>query len=170
MIGVYRWLLHLYPRAYRREYADEMISVFRNAHADACVGSFGARISFRVREVSGLLSGAVEEQIRLVNGSCQLISFRRFDMRPEFRFPRSTVVLMTITFAGVILAMQKANTIEVKYGGGADSIWPSLPWFLGLTLLFTGVTVVVVWGILFGLKRTGSDRLANLQPDPGSAE
>ena len=164
MLSFYRWLLYLYPSLYRREYADEMISVFRDAKADVSDGSFGERISFRARETWGLLAGAVEEHIRIVGGSYQLISFKRFNMRPEFRFPRSTVFLMSIIFAGVILAMEKANTIQVKYGAGSGSIWPSLPWFLGLTLLFTCATAIVVWGSLFALGRTGAHRLANLQP------
>ena len=164
MLTLYRWLLYLYPSLYRREFADQMVSVFRDAQADVSAGSFGERISFRARETWGLLAGAVQEHIRVISGSYQLISFTRFNMRPEFRFPRSTVFLMSIIFAGVILAMEKANTIQVKYGAGSGSIWPSLPWFLGLTLLFTWATVMVVWGILFALGRTGVHRLANIQP------
>ena len=164
MLTLYRWLLYLYPSLYRREFADQMVSVFRDAQADVSAGSFGERISFRARETWGLLAGAVQEHIRVISGSYQLISFARFDMRPEFRFPRSTVFLMSIIFAGVMLAMEKANTIQVKYGAGSGSIWPSLPWFLGLTLLFTCATVMVVWGILFALGRTGVHRLANIQP------
>jgi hypothetical protein len=164
MLSFYRWLLYLYPSLYRREYADEMISVFRDAQADVSDGGFGERTSFRAHETWGLLAGAVQEHIRIISGSDQLISFTRFDMRPEFRFPRSTVFLMSIIFAGVILAMEKANTIQVKYGAGSGSIWPSLPWFLGLTLLSTCATVMVVWGILFALGRTGAHRLANIQP------
>jgi hypothetical protein len=164
MLSSYRWLLYLYPSVYRREHADEMISVFRDAQADVSDGSFGERICFRARETSGLLAGAVQEHIRIIGGSYPMISFKRFNMRPEFRFPRSTVFLMSIIFAGVILAMEKANTIQVKYGAGSGSIWPSLPWFLGLTLLFTCATVMVVWGILFALGRTGAHRLANIQP------
>lgn len=164
MLSFYRCLLYLYPRLYRHEYADEMVAVFRDAHADVSAGSVKERISFRVRESGGLLAGALQEHIRIISGSHQLISFTRFDMRPEFRFPRSTVFLMSIIFAGVILAMEKANTIQVKYAAGAGSIWPSLPWFLGRTLLFTCVTVMVIWGILFALGRTGVHRLANIQP------
>ena len=166
MIRFYRWLLCLYPSAYRREYADEMVAVFRCAQADTCAGSLGARISFRARELRGLLAGAVHEHIHIFRGSYPSISFTRFDMRPEFRFPRSTVFLMSLVFAMVIFVMGKANTIQVKYGGGADSIWPSLPWFLGLTLLSTCATVTVIWGILYVLGKTGAHRLANIQPCP----
>lgn len=170
MLSLYRWLLYLYPQLYRHEFADEMVSVFRDAHADVSAGSFKERISFRVRESLGLLAGAVREHIRIVTGSYQSISFRGFDVHPEFRFPRSTVFLMSIIFAGVILAMEKANTIQVKYAAGAGSIWPSLPWFLGFTLLFTCAVAMVGWGILFALGRTGTQRLANIQPGSNRTE
>jgi hypothetical protein len=170
MLTFYRCLLYLYPSLYRREFADQMVSVFRDAQADVSARSFGERTSFRARETCGLLAGAVQEHIRVISGSYQLISFTRVDMRPEFRFPRSTVFLMSIIFAGVILAMEKANTIQVKYGAASGSIWPSLPWFLGLTLLFTCATVMVVWGIVFALGRTGAHRLADIRPCPNSTE
>lgn len=164
MLSFYRWLLYLYPQLYRHEYADEMVSVFRDAQAAVRDGSFKERICFPVRESLGLLAGALREHIRIITGGYQSISFRRFDVRPEFRFPRSTVFLMLIIFGGVILTMEKANTIQVKYAAGSGSIWPSLPWFLGFTLLFTCAVAMVGWGILFALGRTGTHRLANLQP------
>jgi hypothetical protein len=160
MLSLYRGLLYLYPSIYRREYSDEMISVFRDAHADVSAASIADRISFRIRETLGLLAGAVRERVRFVSDRYPLIAFRRFDMRPEFRFPRSTVFLMSIIFAGVILAMEKANLIQVKYAAGVGSIWASLPWFLGFTLLFTWGAALVIWGILFALGRTGTHRLA----------
>ena len=46
MLSLYRGLLYLYPSLYRREYADEMISVFRDAHADVSAASLTDRISF----------------------------------------------------------------------------------------------------------------------------
>lgn len=164
MLSFYRGLLHLYPSSYRREYADEMISVFRDAHANASAGSVTERTSFRVRETFGLLAGALRERVRVMSGGYPTISLTRFDMRTEFRFPRSTVLLMSIIFAGVILVMEKANNIQLTYAAGAGSIWPSLPWFLGFTLLFTAAAAMAVWGILFALGRTGAQRLANIQP------
>lgn len=163
MLSVYRGLLYLYPSVYRREYAAEMVSVFRNAQADVSAASLRERFSFRFREGWGLVAGAVQEHLRTMSDSYQSISFRRFDMRPEFRFPRSTVFLMSIIFAGVILAMEKANTIQLKYAAGAGSIWPSLPWFLGFVFLFTCAAALVGLGILFALGRTGAQRIANIQ-------
>jgi hypothetical protein len=164
MLSFYRWLLYLYPPLYRREFAAEMISVFRDAQAEVSGGSFAERIAFHARESGGLIAGALQEHVRIMTGSFPTISFKRFDMRSEFRFPWSTVVLMSIILAGVIVAMEKANTIQLKYAEGVGSIWPSLPWFLGLTLLCTCATVLAIWGILFALGRTGVQRLANLQP------
>jgi hypothetical protein len=166
MLIFYRCLLYLYPPLYRREFADEMISVFRDMQADVLATSFLERILFRVRETEGLLAGALHEHLRIVTGGDQSISFTRSDMRPEFRFPRSTVFLMLLIFGGVIVAMDKANTIQLKYAAGVGSVWPSLPWFLGFTLLFTSVGAVVVWGILFVLGRDGGHRLANIDTAP----
>jgi hypothetical protein len=166
MLALYRWLLYFYPSLYRREFADEMFSVFRDAHADAGATGFAERICFHVRETCGLLAGAVREHLHITSISGSLISFTRFDMRSEFRFPRSTVFLMSLIFGGVILAMEKANTIELKYAAGEQSIWPSLPWFLGFTVLFTFAAAMAVRGILFALGRTGGQRLANIQTGP----
>jgi hypothetical protein len=165
--ALYEGLLHLYPRAYRQQFGDEMIAVFRDADADVHEKGRFATVKFCLREIGGLFRGALAEHARSIFGGCVPfpLSSRRFDMRPEFRFPRSTVFLMSIIFAGVILAMEKADAIQVKYAAGADSIWPSLPWFLGLTLLFTCATVMVIWGILFALGRTGLHRLAKIQPN-----
>jgi hypothetical protein len=165
-VTLYEGLLRLYPRAYRQQFGDEMMAVFREADADVHQEGNLVTARFYLREIGGLFRGALAEHAHHILGSHLPfpLASRRFDMRPEFRFPRSTVFLMSIIFAGVILAMEKANTIQVKYAAGADSIWPSLPWFLGLTLLFTCATVMVVWGILFALGRTGVHRLASIQP------
>lgn len=163
MLSFYRGLLYLYPSLYRREYGDEMVCVFRNAEADARAAGIKERFSFRVRETLGLVAGAARERVRSVTGNYPSISFRRFEMRREFRFPRSTVFLMSVIFAGVILVMEKANTIMVTYAAGGGSIWPSLPWFLGIAFSLTGTVAVAVWGIRFALGRTGAQRLENLQ-------
>ena len=166
MLILYRCLLYLYPPLYRREFADEMICVFRDVQAEVRTAGVLERISFRVREIEGLLGGALHEHLRLITGSDQPISFTRSDMRPEFRFPRSTVFLMLLIFGGVIVAMQKANTIQLKYADGVGSVWPSLPWFLGFTVLFTCTAALAVWGILFALGRTGVHRLGNIDTTP----
>jgi hypothetical protein len=163
MLRLYKCLLYLYPTSHQREYAAEMISVFRDAQAD--VGGSRERISFRTREALGLLAGAAQEHLRILTGHCPFISFTRFDMRPEFRFPKSTVVLMSAIFGGVMFAMKEASAVQAKYGSASDSMWRTFPEFAGQTFAFTLVTVAIVWAILFALGRSGVHRLANIHPD-----
>jgi hypothetical protein len=163
-------LLYLYPPLFRHEYGQEMTSVFRDALKSIRTATFAARISFRTRELEGLLWGATREHLRNISGDYQWVLFRRFDMRPEFRFPHSTIFLMSVILAGVVLAIEKAKGIQVKYGAGSTSVWPALPWSLGLMLLLACAIVAVLWGILFALRRTGVHRLANLQSGPNSGK
>lgn len=160
----YRFLLCLYPPSHRREYAEEMFAVFRDAQADIQSESSWECVSFCSRETLGLLAGAVQEHLRILSGRSPIIPFTRRDVRPEFRFPRSTVVLMSVIFGGVMFAMKEASAIQAKYGSASDSMWRTFPGFAGLTFAFTIVTVGIVWAILFALGRTGVHRLANIQP------
>ena len=164
MLSLYRFLLYLYPPSHRREYAGEMIAVFRDAQADVRSGSLRERISFRTRETIGLLAGAVQEHLRIFSGRSPMISFTRCDMRSEFRFPRSTVVLMSVIFGGVMFAMKEASAIQAKYSSASDSMWRTFPGFAGLAFAFTLVAVAIVWAILFAFGRTGIHRLANIRP------
>jgi len=60
MLRLYRSLLYLYPTDYRHEFGDEMECVFVQAKAEASNHSLLSRTSFCFREISGLLSGAVQ--------------------------------------------------------------------------------------------------------------
>lgn len=166
MLALYRCLLRLYPAAYRREFGEEMTSVYHQVHDDIRSKNLITGASFCAREIPGLVAGALHEHFRSITGSYDWIPLRRFDMRPEFRFPRSTVFLMLVSLAGVVLSLEKARSVQVKYGAGATlmSVWPALPWALVLMLLILSATVAITWGILFALQRTGVHRLANLQP------
>lgn len=85
-------------------------------------------------------------------------------MQPQFRFPRSTVFLMCVILAGVLLAIEKAKTIEVKHGPQeVMAVWNSLPWFLFIFPLLACGTVAAVWGLLFALRRTGMHRLDSMR-------
>jgi hypothetical protein len=165
MTSLYRFLLYLYPPSHRREYADEMIAVFRDAQAEIRPESLRKRIAFRMRETLGLLAGAMQERLRFFSGRSPMISFTRCDMRPEFRFPKSAVLLMSVIFGGVMFAMKEASAVQAKYGSASDSMWRTFPGFAGWTFAFVLVMVAIVWAILFALGRTGVHRLANIQPD-----
>ena len=160
-LTVYCWLLWLYPGSNRAEFGEEMTSIFREARTDLPPG-LAAKISFYRREFCGLLSGALCAHFDRLFGPA--IPFRRFDMQPQFRFPRSGVILMCVILAGVLLAIEKARTIEVKYGPReVMAVWNSLPWFLFFFPALACATAAAVWGLLFALHRTGRHRLDGMR-------
>lgn len=162
MLALFRCLLCLYPADFRREYHEEMTSVFRQAYDVSKTSNLLAHVSFCSRESAGLLLGALRERAHSIFGFNEWIPSRRFDMRLEFRFPRSTVFLMVLIFAGVVLTISKASGIELKYGS-SSAVWPSLVLTLATVVSLALASAVFIWGILFALQRTGVHRLADLQ-------
>jgi hypothetical protein len=158
-LTVYRWLLYLYPGGYRREFGEEMTGVFRDAKS-ALPLALAAKISFYRREFCGLLSGALCAHFDRVFGPG--ISFPRFYMQPAFRFPRSTVFLMVVIFAGVVLTIAKAMSVSVAYGATPGTVWPSLISVLGVMAVSMCAAAAVIWGILHSLRRSGTHRLENV--------
>ncbi len=162
MITVYCWLLWLYPGRYRHEFGEEMTSVFGKARSE--LSALPAKISFYGREFCGLLSGALCAHFDRLFGPA--IPFRRLNMQSQFRFPRSTVFLMLVIFAGIVLTIAKASSIA---GDTSGSVWPSLVSVMVLMLLGMCTAAVVVVGILHSLRRGGIHRLENLPGHMDSA-
>ena len=89
-------------------------------------------------------------------------------MHSEFRFPRSTVVLMTIILAMVATAIEKATAIAMSL----PHTNPPLPPIQPAHLLFlrpviaslAGVYLLaaLIWPVLFALRRSGQHRLSEL--------
>ena len=163
-LTVYRWMLCLYPGSYRGEFAEEMTSVFRDAQS-ALPPALAAKISFYRREFCGLLSGALCAHFDRLFGPA--IPFRRFHMQSQFRFPRSTVLLMLVIFAGTVLTIAKASSIA---GATPGSVWPSFISVVALMLLTMCTAAAVVVGILHALRRSGVYRLENVQGRMDSVE
>ncbi|HWZ83201.1 MAG TPA: hypothetical protein VNW47_11275 [Terriglobales bacterium] len=164
VLTVYCWLLCLYPGSYRREFGEEMTSVFCKARSDL-PPALAAKISFYRREFCGLLSGALRAHLDRLFGPA--VPFRRFDMQPQFRFPRSTVLLMLVIFAGTVLTIAKASSIA---GARPGSVWPSFVSVVALMLLTMCTAAAVVVGILHALRRSGVYRLENVQGRIDSVE
>jgi len=106
MLNVYRQLLRLYPAAYRREFADEMLAVFEEARCETVRETFIKRGLFNLREVAGLVGGACKEHLRIAEWKDLkvLLPRKEFIMRNGFRFPKSTVVFMMLILGGVLVA------------------------------------------------------------------
>src|SRR5579862_6322590 len=155
-LTLYRWLLCLYPGSYREEFGEEMASVFRDAQV-ALTPALAASVSFYGREFCGLLWGALRARVDRFGPAS---SSGRRDMRTHSRFRRSTVLLMLVMFAGVLLALAEAIRLA---GGSRAVVWPSLGAVLAFLLLTVCAAAVVVLGILRMLRRSGVHRLEKVR-------
>ncbi len=176
MLLLYRYLLHLYPPAYRCEFAKEMIAAFREAQTETWQKSMLARVAFCVREAGGLLCGALLEHLRVITGPDFLPVFRsrRFTMRSEFRFPKATAPLMAIILAVIAVAIEKAKAISASLPHTNPQVGPIPPvqftvvWTLLLVLIIAGTAGALGWAILFALRRSGMHRFSGSNPSGGS--
>jgi hypothetical protein len=80
-------------------------------------------------------------------------------MQTQFRFPRSSVLLMIVVFAGVVLTIAKASSVAGDRLGAALRTLLSALFFV---LLSTCTTAAVVWVILHIRRRSGVHRLQNV--------
>ena len=175
MVFPYRFLLYLYPSAYRAEYGEEMMDVLFEVQKELGKKGVLARIVREVHEAGGLLRGALREHARSIICSygCALFPPRRLTMRSEFRFPKTTVSLMAVILAAILLAIDKAKAIQasIPYANpGVGPIQPAqftiLPTLL-LVLVGACITGVIGWAILFALHRSGVHRLSEVDPSRG---
>jgi hypothetical protein len=165
-VRVYRHLLRLYPALHREQFADEMTAVFADAEIDTLSKGRLARGVFWTREIAGAVSAALHEHWRALGGDSVGLRFptRRFAMHTEFRFPKTTAVLMTIILAGVVSAIKKGETISSSHvNPPIGPLPPSHSVLLGgvfLTLAFFYAAGMIGWVILFAMRRSGVHRLA----------
>ena len=160
MTAFYRYLLHCYPADHLREYGEEMLAVFRQAHEAVSSQGVRGRALFYGREITGVLVGALREQLC---GDWSLL--RRLDMRSEYRCPRSGIFLMVVLLVAVVAAIESARSISAGETN-AISGWVILRLFVfGASLMcVTGaITGAIGYAILSVLRRTGVERLANIQ-------
>ena len=180
MRSLYGSLLRLYPFAYRQEYAEEMLAVFLEAHRDVSRKSALPRLGFAIREVQGLLHGAVQEHLRNIMGSHRgamftpMVFTRRLSMRTEFRFPKATVTLMVVILAAILVAIDRARSIQASLPPSHTDVGPlhpAQPLMLLPALLTVLASAFLVgalgWGILYSLRRSGGQRLSKVNPASG---
>jgi hypothetical protein len=172
MSRVFRYLLYFYPPAYRHEYGEEMISVFSQVQEETGKRGLPARSLFWAREAGGLLCGALQEHARSLTISHPHLLFesRRFSMRAEFRFPKATAWLMPIILAAIVMAVEKAKTIQASLPAARPlgTIPSAMHFSFLLTILLIAAVAcgagLIGWAILFALRRSGLHRLSELNP------
>lgn len=122
MLRLYRVLLQLYPARLEWEFGEEMAAVLSRLQRDCRAEGFAARMRFGLREVSGLLAGALREQFYERNRNLSGGTMR------SFRFPRFTIVMMILIFCTVNTAIEKGRLAATQLlGGPATSHWWTLP-------------------------------------------
>ena len=153
VLTVYCWLLRLYPGSHRNEFGEEMTSVFRQAQSTLPL-ALAAKLSFYRRELCGLFSGALRARYERLLGPAAPLW--RLHMQSEFRFPRSTVFLMLVIFAGVVLSIVEATSVAGDTVGWG---WRTLVFLLVFMLLSMCTAAALVWRILHTLRRSGIHRM-----------
>lgn len=166
MLRLYQGLLHLYPAAYRQEFGEEMQCVFLEAQAETGTRPRLRRAAFSAREVLGLLSGAAQAHLLSLFRTDDWLRQKRFNMRPQYRFPRSTVFLMWVILAGVVLAIEKARVVATSGPHPLVAAANPLPLFLFLFPVLACAVVAALWGLLFALRRSGMHRLDGVEAWP----
>jgi hypothetical protein len=174
MVALYQSLLRLYPGQYRQQFAEEMIAVFRDADAATRRKGATATAKLYLREIGGLFRGAIAEHARRILGSNTFpFPSRRFTMRSNFRFPKTTVFLMTVILAGVVLAIRKAEAICAALPGDIAPVGPMWAPHVGiittiaLTFLVVYCAGAMAWVVLFALRRSGVHRLSEMSSASG---
>lgn len=169
MLRLFRWLLVLYPLAYRLEFTDEMISVLSEIERETQSRSSWARTISRGHEASGLLYGAIVEHLRAITGSRSVtFSGRRLIMRSEFRFPKAAVLLMTIILIAILVAIDKARAIQASVPYANPYVGPIKPSGIALLptllIMLAGACVAgaIGWAVVFALHRSGTQRLSEV--------
>ena len=163
MLSLYCCLLRLYPIAYRDEFGDEMTCVFLESYETAR-GRFATCARFYGRELSGVLTGALREHVRMATGY-DPIPFRRLRMQPPYRFPKSTAIFMCLSLLAVMIAITKAEII-IKEHAHAPVGMPG--WVSAFSLSFAFICFVVMIGLslLYVSHRSGVQRFERLQSWP----
>jgi hypothetical protein len=171
MPSLYRSLLYLYPPTFRDEYGEEMLAVLSEVDKETRKKSLFIRVARGAHEAGGLFYGALHEHARAVLGDYrgEMFSSRRIRMRSEFRFPKAALTLMTIILVAVIMVIEKAKAIQESVTSQGPAVGPIrpdvtvLPTF-AIVLVSACVAAAIGWAILFALRRSGVQRLSELNP------
>ena len=175
MLAVYRKLLRLYPVEHREVFGEEMLAVLLEERDERAKHSRLDRAQLVMRETAGLLLGAFREHFRALTEIHEELSFAtgRFAMRNGFRFPKSTILFMTLILGGALVAIKKGQDIA----SSVPDINPPLPVHIqpvhsillgGMPLFFAFFYAagLIGWAILFALRRSGVHRLADVSGEP----
>ena len=93
-------------------------------------------------------------------------------MRSEFRFPKAAVVLMTIILVAILVAIERAKSIQASipyanpHVGPIKEVGINVFPLLLLVLLGACVAATIGWAVVFALHRSGMHRFSKIDPSP----
>jgi hypothetical protein len=132
-----------------------------------------ARTLFSLREVLGLVTGALTEHLRIADWRDFKFPFPKeeFIMRNGFRFPKSTVVFMMLILGGVLVAIKKGGDIARSLSQVNPQIAPiqhshsALVPPVVLLWMFFCAWGLLGWVVMFGLRKSGMHRLEQMSSE-----
>jgi len=156
MLSLYRFLLRLYPGRLVVEFGEEMAGVLCELHRGSRTKGLAARWWFGLREVTGLLAGALREQFYERNRNLSGGTMRALR---SFQFPRWTIFMMILMFCAVNTAIEKGRMASVLLAGrrAASSHWWTIPGVFLVVFAFLAVVGLIGYCVLhvFRVARTG---------------
>lgn len=174
MTSIYRYLLKLYPRLHRQEFAEEMLGVFVEAEREVKDKSMYECAFFYWREVLSLAGAALREHLR----EFDLCRRERLKMRGnmvlqlKYRFPRSAILMMTFVLVIVVGMIVKIQGVSHFYGKTIRGELPHIPWqwpshyglISGIVVYFllAWIAGIGAWALAYAMHRTAAQQLANL--------
>jgi hypothetical protein len=84
----------------------------------------------------------------------------------SFRFPRSTLFLMSVVLVAVVVAIEKARILSMQLAtrsAEAPAVWSALPGIVLGVLAWMCVAGAIGYLFFFLLKRTGLQRFPGIQ-------
>lgn len=144
MVRIYGLLLRLYPAWLVDEFGEEMTTVWTELHREIRREGALARVRFFLREIYGLLSGALREHLKKQNRNLSGGNMR------SFRFSRWIIVMMILMFCAVNTAIERGRlaSVQLMTGGPGTSHWWALPGVFLTVFAFLGVVGCIGYCIL----------------------
>jgi hypothetical protein len=118
MLRLYQFFLQLFPARYRRAFGREMSAVFQQRQADVSNSTMFVRYAFCIKEFTSLISTAIQERARHLDGREPQLAAGTCDDVPGFYtcepyFPRRSALL----HGGILsLAVFGAASAAFEYG------------------------------------------------------
>ena len=162
MKKLYRGLLFFYPADYRAIFGTEMAETFDEMYAAACDQGTWHRMTFCLRELTGLVRAALYAQIRIHHSVLQAGRVK------TIANGRAVVTPLILVFIAVLAAIEILKSFAFHRPHSRPIVSHEFPLAILEWLILAYGVGVIGWAITFLAHRTGIQRLAKM--DTGSTE